>query len=112
MPDRCIRSIFIPNEPQQLTVRSGFLPKELPLPFTEDNLPIYERCIVAYEGNKLEVKPDGIYINGEKTNEYTFKMDYYWMMGDNRHNSARLPLLGFCTRRSRSGQTDCCMAIA
>ena len=35
---------------------------------TEDNLPIYERCIVAYEGNKLEVKSDGIYINGEKTN--------------------------------------------
>ena len=33
---------------------------------TEDNLPIYERCIVAYEGNKLEIKPDGIYINGEK----------------------------------------------
>ena len=38
---------------------------------TPDNLPIYERCIVAYEGNKLEVKSDGIYINGEKTNEYT-----------------------------------------
>ena len=51
---------------------------------TEDNLPIYERCIVAYEGNKLEVKEDGIYINGEKTDSYTFNMDYYWMMGDNR----------------------------
>ena len=44
---------------------------------TEDNLPIYERCIVAYEGNKLEIKPDGIYINGEKTDQYTFKMDYW-----------------------------------
>ena len=42
---------------------------------TEDNLPIYERCIVAYEGNKLEIKPDGIYINGEKTDQYTFKME-------------------------------------
>ena len=61
----------------------------------ENNLPIYERCIVAYEGNKLEVKPDGIYINGEKTNEYTFKMDYYWMMGDNRHNSADSRYWGF-----------------
>ena len=43
---------------------------------------------MAYEGNKLEIKPDGIYINGEKTDQYTFKMDYYWMMGDNRHISA------------------------
>jgi len=54
---------------------------------TIQNLPLFERCIVNYENNKLEVHGKNIYINGKLATSYTFTMDYYWMMGDNRDNS-------------------------
>jgi len=51
------------------------------------SLPFYKRIIEVYENNNLTTSGDEIFINGKLATSYTFKQDYYWMMGDNRHNS-------------------------
>jgi signal peptidase I len=89
-----------PHHPNFKWNEDNFGPILLPqkgviIPLTIENLPLYERLIRTYEENELKVVDGKIYINGEETNEYAPKLDYYWMMGDNRHSSQDSRFWGF-----------------
>jgi signal peptidase I len=92
-PKEDVRDGAFPQDPEHFKWnRDNFGPLVIPkagatVTLTPENIALYRRVIINYEGNTLVEQNGKFIINGKEANTYTFKMDYYWMMGDNRDNS-------------------------
>ncbi|HEY4198378.1 MAG TPA: signal peptidase I [Mucilaginibacter sp.] len=90
-PGRYARDVF-PHHPNFKWNQDNFGPLTMPkkgwtIALNDSTMALYRRAIELYENNKVEINGKTIMINGKAATSYTFKMNYYWMMGDNRHNS-------------------------
>ncbi len=108
--DSSTEGVF-PNDELHHWTRDNYGPlwvpqKGMSIELTPLNYPVYERIIRTYEGNKLDMRDGKIYINDRREGSYTFKMNYYWVLGDNLHSSQDSRYWGFVPEDHVIGKTS------